>query len=291
MKKIYSALGLILLLLSCTRSGNDTGDKIITVSIAPFKYFVDEISGGDFKVNVMVPAGADPHIYEPFPGQISKLRKSVAYISNGYLGFEMTWLSRFYETNPAMVILSLGGKIEPLDAHNDHAGGYVVRADPHYWVSPECAMIMALSVRDFLCDLNPQGKHKYEANYLILIPKINEVDSLAHTLFNGINNRSFMIFHPNLGYLARDYGLEEISVEYEGKEPPPSRLKELVDRARTDDLKTIFVQKEYDTKNAKAIADEIGAKIEIIDPLSENWLKATTDIIYSLHNSMIKSSK
>ena len=70
-----------------------------------------------------------------------------------------------------------------------------------------------------------------------------------------------MIFHPNLGYLARDYGLEEISVEYEGKEPPPSRMKELIDRARNDRIKTIFVQREYDTKNAKAIANEIGARI------------------------------
>ncbi len=100
-----------------------------------------------------------------------------------------------------------------------------------------------------------------------------------------------MIYHPNFGYLARDYDLEEISVEYEGKEPPPSRLKELIDSARVDDLKTIFVQKEYDIKNAKAIADEINAKVEIVDPLSENWLKATSDIINALHESMIKSSK
>ena len=82
--------------------GADSGNKIITVSIAPFKYFVEEIAGNDFTVNIMVPAGADPHIYEPFPEQINKLRKSVAYISNGYLGFEMNWLDRFYETNRAM---------------------------------------------------------------------------------------------------------------------------------------------------------------------------------------------
>ena len=81
-----------------------------------------------------------------------------------------------------------------------------------------------------------------------------------------------MIFHPNLGYLARDYGLEEIAVEYEGKEPPPSRMKELIDRARADRIKTIFVQREYDTKNARAIAHEIGAKVKIIDPLSEDWM-------------------
>jgi zinc transport system substrate-binding protein len=100
-----------------------------------------------------------------------------------------------------------------------------------------------------------------------------------------------MIFHPNLGYLARDYGLEEIAVEYEGKEPPPSRMKELIDRARHDNIKTIFVQREYDTKNARAIANEIGADLEIIDPLSADWMVSTSEIIGSLYNSLSESSK
>lgn len=149
---------------------------------------------------------------------------------------------------------------------------------------------MASSVEELLRDLNPPEKQKYEANYRILISKIGKVDSLAQQLFSGLKNKSFMIYHPNLGYLAKDYGLKEISVEFEGKEPTPSRMKELIDEARADGMKTIFVQKEYDTKNAKAIADEIGAEVEIIDPLSENWMKATTDIIYALHKSLIKNS-
>jgi zinc transport system substrate-binding protein len=152
-------------------------------------------------------------------------------------------------------------------------------------------MIMALSVREFLCEINPLQKQKYEANYQSLVSKIQEIDKKARELFSDVQNRSFMIYHPNLGYLARDYGLEEISVEYEGKEPPPSRMKGLIDRARKDGLKTIFVQREYDTKNAKAIANEIGAEVIIIDPLSEDWQKATYDIIIALYNSLIESSK
>ena len=290
MRKIFCFL-IILFIISCGRQSTDTGDRIITVSIAPFKYFVEEIAGDDFKVNVMVPAGANPHIYEPFPEQINKLRRSVAYISNGYLGFEMTWLNRFYETNKTMKRLSLGDKIDPLISGHHHEGDHIEGADPHYWVSPKCAMIMALSVKEFLCEINPLQKQKYEANYQSLVLKIQEVDKKARELFSGVQKRSFMIFHPNLGYLARDYGLEEIPVEYEGKEPPPSRMKELIDRARKDGLKTIFVQREYDTKNAKAIANEIGAEVKIIDPLSEEWLKTTSDIIIALYNSLTESSK
>jgi len=279
------------LLISCGRNSSDSGNKIITVSIAPFKYFIEEIASDDFKVNIMVPAGADPHTYEPFPEQINKLRKSVGYISNGYLGFEMNWLDRFYETNRTMKRLSLSYNIEPLNSVDHHEGGHVEGADPHYWVSPKCALIMASSVKGFLCELNPSQKQKYETGYQILISKIQEVDNKARELFLSVQNRSFMIYHPNLAYVARDYGLEEIPVEYEGKEPPPSRMRELIDRARKDHLKTIFVQREYDTKNAKAIAGEIGAHIILIDPLSENWYRSTMDIIDALHNSLIESSK
>ena len=282
---------LSVLMISCGHQVNDAGSRIITVSIAPFKYFVEEIAGDDFKVNVMVPAGSNPHIYEPFPEQINKLRISVAYISNGYLGFEMTWLDRFYETNKTMKKLSLGDKIDLLASEHHHQGNNVEGADPHYWVSPKCAMIMASSVKEFLCLLNPPQKQKYEANFQGLVLKINETDKKAQLLFSGVPNRSFMIYHPNLGYLARDYGLEEIPVEFEGKEPPPSELKELIDHARKDGLKTIFVQREYDTKNAKAIAKEIGGSIRIIDPLSEDWLKATSDIIDAVHNSLVEISK
>jgi zinc transport system substrate-binding protein len=278
-------------LISCGRQRADSGERIITVSIAPFKYFVEEIAGDDFKVNVMVPAGANPHIYEPFPEQINKLRRSVAYISNGYLGFEMTWLDRFYEVNKTMKRLSLGDKIDLLVSVHQHEGDHIEGADPHYWVSPKCALIMAASVREFLCELNPSQRQKYEVNYDSLISKIQEVDKNTSDLFSGVKNRSFMIYHPNLGYLARDYGLEEIPVEFEGKEPTPFRLKELIDRARKDGLKTIFVQKEYDTKNAKAIAGEIGAEVKIIDPLSEDWQKSTMDIVNALHNSLTESLK
>ena len=286
--KIFFLLLIFLTLISCGQGGKDTEERVLTVSIAPFKYFVEEIAGNDFKVNVMVPPGADPHTYEPFPEQINQLRRSVAYISNGYMGFEMTWLDRFYETNRKMKKLSLGDKIELVGSGHHHEGGHIEGADPHYWVSPKCALIMASSVKDFLCDLNPSQKEKYEKNYWSLILKIQETDNKARELFMGIKGSSFMIYHPNLAYLARDYNLKEISVEYEGKEPSPSRMKELIDLGRKDRIKTIFVQREFDSKNAKVIAREIGAEIQIIDPLSGDWYKATNDIIEALHNSLIK---
>ena len=285
MKKIFPVL-LTLFIISCGRQTGEKGERIISVSIAPFKYFVEQIAGNDFTINVMVPSGSNPHIYEPFPEQINKLRKSEAYISNGYLGFEMTWLDRFYDTNKKMKRLSVGDNIDPLIQEHGDEGKHVEAADPHYWVSPKCALIISSSVYKFLCEMNPVHKEMYAANYETLVLRIKEMDSQAKDFFINLPQKSFMIFHPNLGYLARDYGLEEISVEYEGKEPPPSRMKFLIDLARKDNIKSIFVQKEYDTKNAKAIADEIGGKVIIIDPLSEDWYTATMNIITNLHNTL-----
>ncbi len=277
MKRIASLL-LLVLLFSCGRR-NETGSKIISVSIGPFKYFVEEIAGDNFEVNVMVPPGSNPHIYEPYPDQINKLRQSVAYISNGYLGFEMTWLDRFYEMNRRMKKLSLGDSIDPIAPVHHHNGDHSEGADPHYWVSPACAMKMASSVRDFIIELDPLNRGQYDENYKILTGKILEVDSLARELPASGGKKAFMIYHPNLAYLARDYGLEEIAVENDGKEPSPSRLKELIDLAKADNLKMIMVQREYDTRNARAIADETGSKVVVIDPLSDDWYSSTTRII------------
>lgn len=280
-------LCLILLVsfVSCGRKGNVPEEKIITVSIAPFKYFIEAIAKDEYEINVMVPAGSNPHIYEPYPVQVSKLEKSVAYISNGFLGFEMTWLDRFYEMNSKMKRLSVGEYVEPIKSEDHNEGDHVEGTDPHYWVSPRCAYQIAASVKTFLTELNPDRKRIYEENYQELLGKIRHADELAKELSSSVSKKCFMIYHPNLAYLARDYGLEEIAVENEGKEPSPSRMKYLIDRAKKDNIKVILVQKEYDTRNARAVADEAGAKVIIIDPLSEDWYSATVQIIEILKNS------
>jgi len=283
MKRIASLL-IFLFIFSCGRR-NEPGSKIITVSIAPYKYFIEAISGDNFTVNVMVPAGSNPHIYEPYPEQLSKLRQSVAYISNGYLGFEITWLDRFYEMNRSMKELNLGNVIDPIVPEHHDGDQHFETADPHYWVSPLCAMKMASSVRDFLTGLDPENREQYEINYKVLIERIQETDLKAKELSSSGGIKPFMIYHPNLAYLARDYGLEEISVEFEGKEPDPSRLVGLIDRAKKDSLRVVLVQREYDTKNARVVADEVGARVIVIDPLSEDWYLSTNEIISILKDS------
>lgn len=284
MKRLLKFL-FIVIIVSCNNTAENSGKKMITVSIPPFKYFINAIGGEDFNVNVMVPSGSNPHIYEPVPDQIVNLRKSVAYVSDGYLGFEMTWLDRFYETNKGMKKLSLGQNIDLIKPVEHTDSEHIEGADPHFWVSPKCALVMASSIKSLLVEINPEKREIYEINYTNLIKTINSLDSKAIELFAGYRDRPFMIFHPTLGYLARDYGLKEIAVENDGKEPTPSSLKELIDIGKAEKIKIIFIQREYDTKNARTIASETGASLEIIDPLSENWAASLEQIINALHKS------
>jgi zinc transport system substrate-binding protein len=280
-----------LFLVSCN-SGNYSGNRdIITVSVSPFSYFVKAIAGSDYEINVMVPASADPHIYEPVPGQISALGRSVAYISDGYLGFEMTWLDRFYEANRKMKKLNLGSTIDLIMAEGHQEGDHSEGADPHYWVSPKSAMTIAGSVRTLLTGLNPGKKAEYDARYEILADTIAAIDSLAVRLFSEFRGATFMIFHPALGYLARDYGLIQLAVENEGKEPTPSSMRKLIDIAGEKKIRVIFIQKGFDTKNAGAIASETGAELVPVDPLSEDWPGSVRDIINKIHRSLVISSK
>ena len=289
MKKAFLLTALVIM-VSCNNRpdpGQSSG-KIITVSIAPYKYFVDSIGGGDFSVNVMVPPGSDPHVYEPVPGQITRLRASEGYINNGFLGFEMSWLDRFYEANPRMKRLDLGKSIDPVDSGHEHGGDHLEAADPHYWVSPKCALEMASAIKKFLQELNPSASAKYEDNWNKLAGRIAELDKRSVEYFSPYRGKAFMIYHPNLAYLARDYGLREIAVEAQGKEPSPALMKNLIDISEADSITTIFVQREFDTRNARAIASETGARLVIIDPLAENWYVATSSIIEALHNSFKK---
>jgi zinc transport system substrate-binding protein len=280
-----------LFLVSCN-SGNYSGNKkVITVSISPFSYFVKAISGSDYDINVMVPASADPHIYEPVPGQLTSLGNSVAYISDGYLGFELTWLEKFYEANRKMRKLSLGDKIDLIEAAEDQVGSHTEGADPHYWVSPKSALVIAGSVRTLLTELNPEKKAEYDKRYEVLTDSISKLDSLATKLFSGFRGGTFMIFHPALGYLARDYGLVQLAVENEGKEPTPSSMKKLIDLAGEKKLKIIFIQRGFDTKNAGAIAVETGAELVAVDPMSEDWPGSVREIINEIFRSLVISSK
>ncbi len=328
---------LALLISSCgNRSGAGAGERVITVTIPPFAWFVEAIAGDDFRVNVMLPAGADHHIWEPLPAQINSLSGSEAFIMNGQLGFEEAWMDRFLQVSPDMRILDLSRNIQLIEAgdtetgegmhagaSDDHTGaghdadgnegeipdgaGQDAESregenpgdpdhdghnhegerhathghggpDPHYWMSPLSARIFAEDIKNFLTELNPDSSVKYEANLVILNKRIAEVDSLVRQAMLTASNRTVMIYHPALAYMGRDYGFEQVSFEDEGKSPSPARMKELIDLARAKKIKTIFIQAEYDLRNAQSLSKETGAELIVINPMNRNWPEAVVEV-------------
>ena len=277
----------LLALVSCgRRSPGSSGERVITVTIPPFAWFVEQIGGDDFRVNVLLPPGADHHIWEPLPAQINALSGSEAFIMNGQLGFEHAWMDRFTQVNPGMKVLDLSRNIELIKTEDadqddgdheghDHAHG---GPDPHYWMSPSSARIMAGDIRNFLAELNPASAEKYDSNLEVVNSKITEVDSLVRVALGSAPHRTVMIFHPALAYMGLDYGFEQVSFEDEGKSPSPARMKELIDLAREKEIKIIFIQAEYDVRNAQSLSRETGVELVVINPMNSEWPEAVMEV-------------
>jgi zinc transport system substrate-binding protein len=291
MNKLAVILPAILFFVaSCGAPSAKNEKRVITVTIPPFAWFVEGIAGDDFEISIMLPPGADHHIWEPLPAQITSLAKSEAFIINGKLGFEVAWMGRFREINPDMKVLDLSKNIELIsggdagekEGHTNHEGSVHSGPDPHYWMSPVSAYIIAKDIKDFLTELNPRSAGKYQANLDTLDRAIARVDSALKAAAATASPGIFMIYHPALGYLARDYGLQQVPFEDEGKSPSPSRMKELIDIVREKGINIIFIQAEYDIRNARSLSSETGAKLVVINPMNHDWPAAVMEVATTL---------
>lgn len=280
MKRLFILILFTFFLWGCKTETGDRELKVITVSIEPFRFFTETVAGDIYSINVIVPPGASPATYEPPPAVIRGINNSDLMIINGYLGFEMAWMDRIRGLNEEMKVLRLAESQE-LIAADSHRHGDITHytgVDPHFWLSPQRALIMAGEIKDFLVANDPENTETYNTNYLRLVSIIKEADDYLKTLFSDAGNKAFMIYHPSLTYLAFDYGLDQIPVETEGKEPSPSELKKLIDEGKEKNIRAIFVQREFDRKNADIIGKEIGAETVVIDPLGRDWLQSVKDI-------------
>ncbi len=151
--------------------------------------------------------------------------------------------------------------------HHDHSG-----PDPHIWLSPKLVKIQAKTILEALQAADPSHKKAYEANFNSFVTKIDALDQDLKQILAGKKGLQFMVFHPSWGYLAHDYGLKQVPIEIEGKDPKPAQLKELIKHAKEDGIKVVFVQPQFSTKSAKTVASEIGGQVAYADPLAEDWM-------------------
>jgi len=282
MKKYLSILSLSLLLLACNSASKnkDDGHKHrVTVTIEPQRFFLEQLAGDGYTINTLVPPGTSPETYEPSPSVMIDLGRSSIYFKVGELGFEKAWSSRLEQNNPDVTIVDCSAGIDLMEGdqhghdHADHAGHDHAEAalDPHVWSSPRAMKIFTGNMLEALVEADPGNEPLYRSNYDMLTQRINATDSTIRSLLRDASTDAFIIFHPALGYFARDYGLHQHSIEYEGKNPSPSQIKALVDLARIEKINTVFIQRGFDAKNAEVIAKEIDAELFEIDPMSYMW--------------------
>lgn len=279
--------------------GDDTSaaDNVMIVSIEPLRFIVEEIVGDDFEVAVLVSPGASPETYEPTPLQIKAVEDACLVFSTGLVGFETIMLDRL-PAKERFVDLSAGIELiaaEPeygsydhksssfdgLSGHDVHKGehGHAHNGvDPHIWVSPKALALMARTAYDRIHAIYPDST-SYTVNYEQFAEHLADLDSEVSARLAKSPSRSFMIFHPGLTYYARDYGLRQIALESDGKEPSVRQLAETVELARAENITKVLYQSEFPRSIVEVAAAEIGAEPVEIDILGygiiDNILKIT----------------
>lgn len=292
MRYTTTLLLLTVLLLGCNGKRTKEGAErpIVTVTMEPQRYFTEAIAGDKFTVNTMVPKGSSPETYDPTPAQLVALGNSKAYLRIGYIGFEQSWMERLLENAPHLQLFDTSKGVELIfdkshnhQAHDSSCSHNELNVEPHIWSSTRNARIIADNTYKALSRLDSKNDAYYLARHDSLYRRIEETDSIVRQLLaKPGTTKAFMIYHPALSYFARDYGLHQIAIEEGGKEPSPAQLKELIDRCKSEGVRVIFVQPEFDRNNATIIAEQTGTRVVPINPLSYHWQEELINIAKAL---------
>ncbi len=280
---------LLLLLVSLAPAVGFAEPIRVFASVLPIKTFIERVGGKHVEVQAMVRPGFNPHTYDPTPQQISALADAELYVRTG-VPFEQAWMTRIRSTNPKMQMLDAraGISLRTLEAHdhhdhdhghdeashkgNHHDDAHADEQDPHVWTSPALVRHMAGVIRDKLSELAPLHAADFAHNHDAFVAELNILDRELHALLDPLPNRRFMVFHPAWGYFADAYGLTQIPIENEGKEPGARALAALIGQAKHNGIKVVFVQPQFDKRQARKVANAIGGAVIAVDPLAADYV-------------------
>ena len=252
------------------------------VSIAPQGYFLHRLGGPHVHVSVLVPPGSSSHTYEPAPRQISELAQARLFFRVG-APFERRLADRIAANFPNLRLVDTrqGIALLPMTrAGHDEDEGPAAAAgdrgeeglDPHIWLDPVLVKQQAATMAAALAQADPAHQRDYEANLHAFQRDLDAVDAELRQTLAPLKGKTFFVFHPAFGYFARRYGLVQAPVEIEGKEPSARQIGKLIDRAKAAGARVIFVQPQFSTKAAAAIAQAIGGAVVPMDPQAEDYL-------------------
>ncbi len=264
------------LVSSCTTDRPAATKPLVAVSVAPQAYFVEQVAGDLVDVAVMIPAGANPHAYEPTFQQLRAVSGAALYVKVGHphLAFEQAWMSKLLAERRDLPVV------------DGSAGVARLTDDPHVWLAPAHVRTMTTNIAAAIAALLPAEQARIDANRDRFLAAIDRLDGELRQQLTGLPQRRFYVFHPAWGYLAEAYGLEQVAIESEGKEPDAKRLADLIARARADGVRVVFNEPQFSASSAELVAREIGARVAVIDPQARDWADNLRRVAAQLHEAL-----
>ena len=313
MRKCHFIIMLLLISFSIglhVNAADSSGGKIKSfVSILPIAYFVERVGGPNVEVSVLVGPGQDPHTFEPTPRLVVKLANSRVLFKIGF-PFEETIIKKIASTfkNLEVVDLQQGIKVrtfaeEEFEAeeakhgnghrkseHHEHSSD-PGEIDQHTWLDPQLAKIQARTIADTLIRIDYGHKDLYEKNLKEFQADLDALHEQLTKALAPVKGKSFFVFHPAYGYLGDAYGLKQIPVQIGGKEPTARQLARLVELAKEDEVRVIFVQPQFSKKSASALAEAIGGAVVPLDDLAPDYLKNLREMAAKLDSALQRQKK
>lgn len=252
--------------------GQKHADKpVVTVSIPPQKYLLEKITGDRVDIKCLLSSGANPESYEPSMSHLVNLGKSEAYFCIGNIGFETAIVDKVRANNPRIKIFNNSDGIPLIVGTHGHGAGNEAEVDPHTWSSVKNAKVIASNMYRAMMDMDPGNGEYYTANYNRLAVSLDSLDARIAAMLAPHRGAAFVVWHPSLSYFARDYGLEQIAIGSESKESSVRSMQARIDEAISDSAQVFFFQKEFDTRQAQVVNEQLGAEMVTINPLDYKW--------------------
>jgi zinc transport system substrate-binding protein len=275
----------------CSAEGTATPIETF-VSILPQRTFVERVGGDLVRVSVLVPPGKSPATYEPGPRRMAAMSGADVFFRIG-VPFEESLMPKIESTFRDLLVIDTrkGVRLRPMAEHDHHgpSNGHQAgkqsdpgeahgSADPHIWLDPIRVKTQAETICNALSRIAPAHEHTFHQNLEKFQQDLDRVNKKIAEALRPLKGRSLFVFHPAFGYFADRYDLEQIAVETGGKEPSAKQLSRLIAKAREADARVIFVQPQFDRKNAQTVATAIGGVVVALDPLSPDYLENLEDM-------------
>ena len=258
-------------------AGSTTSSKKLNImaSFYPMYDFAKKVGGDKVEVTNMVPAGTEPHDWEPSATDIKKLEEADVFIYNGagmehwtqdVLGSLENRNLKVVEASKGITLLEGNEEEENSKEANSSTGAIY---DPHVWLNPLNAKVEMKNIKNAFVKVDPDNKNYYEKNYKRYANKFDQLNQEYKEGLSNIKSKNLITSHEAFGYLCQAYGLNQVGIEglSADSEPDASRMNEIIQFSKENNVKTIFFEDLVSPKVSKTIADEIGAKTVVLNPI------------------------